>query len=109
MKFRTTSKALREGAGRLLACGYCEMQELLNFKSPVAYTCGVYGWNYDVYDVDGVMITTGYRGTVGKKPDRDLLNEYENRARRINHSDLSWAERESAVNKLLSEFVAKAV
>lgn len=29
--------------------------------SPVGYNAGVYGWNYDVYDINGVGFVEGYR------------------------------------------------
>lgn len=47
MKFKTTRKAVKENSGIILEVGYCELQNLLYFKDPAAYTCGVYGWNAD--------------------------------------------------------------
>lgn len=29
--------------------------------SPIGYNAGVYGWNYDVYDINGVGFVEGYR------------------------------------------------
>lgn len=37
------------------------LHELLNYTPPIAYTCGVYGWNCDVYDMGRCVITEGYR------------------------------------------------
>ena len=56
MKYKTTAKALRDGACNLRSAGYCDLQYLLTNHSPVAYTCGVYGWNFDVYEVYGLTI-----------------------------------------------------
>lgn len=28
---------------------------------PIGYGCGVYGWNYDVYEIEGAVIVAGYR------------------------------------------------
>ena len=67
MKYKTTAKALREGACNLRSAGYCDLQYLLTNHSPVAYTCGVYGWNFDVYEVYGLTICTGYRGMPGER------------------------------------------
>ena len=29
--------------------------------SPIGYNSGAYGWNYDVYEIEGVVIVAGYR------------------------------------------------
>lgn len=73
-KLKTTRKAVVEAISpaMLKSCGYCELQNLLHNHSPIAYTIGVYGWNFDVYDVYGLTICTGYRGMPGK--DDDLFN-----------------------------------
>ena len=62
MKYKTTAKAIREGACNPRAAGYCDIQNLLINHSPIAYTCGVYGWNFDVYEVYGVTITVKMSG-----------------------------------------------
>ena len=81
MKYKTTAKAIREGACNPRSVGYCDLQYLLNNHSPIAYTCGVYGWNFDVYEVYGVTICTGYRGMVG--PRCAGIAEYEKKAEEI--------------------------
>lgn len=109
MKFKTTAKAIRENGGRVLACGYCGMQNLLYYRSPIAYTSGVYGWNFDVYDVDGYIITTGYRGMVGQRVDYERLREYELKAEKIVYDHAlpyDYDERRAKVDALLREFLA---
>lgn len=66
MKYQTTAKALKEGYYTIISIGYCDLQNLLNYESPVAYNKGVYGWNFDIYDVDRIAIATGYRGMPSK-------------------------------------------
>ena len=109
MKFKTTAKAIREGCGRVVSAGYCDLCNLLTFEDPVAYTCGVYGWNFDVYQVDGLTICTGYRGMVGRTANN--IREYEARARKINE-EMMWKapyeERKAAIRALLAEFVKQA-
>lgn len=108
MKYRTTQKALKSAYGKKLAIGYCNAQYLLGHHEPIAYTCGVNGWNCDVYEVDGIQITTGYRGLVGVRPDYSLISEYEERARMVAYDyNLTFEERENAINNLLSAFLAK--
>ena len=107
MKFRTTRKAIVSGTSpdSLFQCGYCDMQSLLTNHSPIAYTCGVYGWNFDVYSVNGLTITTGYRNTCGKRIDWDILRSYEKRASAVLYDySVPYESRKESVEKLLSEF-----
>lgn len=82
MKYRTTAKALREGYYTIISVGYCGLQCLLSYESPIAYSAGVYGWNFDVYQFGGVAIATGYRGMPSQhsKADYQLIREYEDKA-----------------------------
>ena len=109
MKYKTTAKSIREGYSKKLAISYCGMQYLLWGRSPVAYTCGVYGWNFDVYVVDGIAICTGYRGMPGDHVDYELLREYETAAEKI-HKDYSrtYEDKIEQTEKLLHAFLAEA-
>ena len=83
-KIKTTSKDIRHNFN-CIAIGYCDFQSLLQFESPVYYTCGVYGWNYDCYTFGDYAICTGYRNmpeTVKtSKNKHELVRTYENKAR----------------------------
>lgn len=81
MKYKTTIKALREGGCNLRSAGYCDLQNLLTNHAPIAYTYGVYGWNFDVYEVYGLTICTGYRRMPGKR--LDGIAEAERKATKI--------------------------
>jgi hypothetical protein len=109
MKYRTTRKAIVEGTPRkdLFAVGYCDLTHLLCNHQPIAYTCGVYGWNFDVYTVNGKTICTGYRNMPGFHANN--VTEYERRARAI-HNDYSrpWEERSAEIEALLDEFLEQA-
>ena len=104
MKYKTTRKALVNSANNLRYAGYCDLSFLLNNHEPTAYTCGVYGWNFDVYEVYGLTICTGYRGLPGKRLEK--ISEYNEKAQKV----LSWEneqpyeEKKQAVEKLLQEF-----
>lgn len=105
MKYKTTAKAIREGSCNPRSVGYCDIQHLLNNHSPIAYTCGVYGWNFDVYKVYGVTICTGYRGMVG--PRCEGVREYEEKAEKIlswENKEMTYDEKREAVENLLHEF-----
>jgi len=98
MKFKTTAKAIRDGYYTIIGVGYCDLQNLLKYKDPVAYTCGVYGWSFDVYDIDRVAICTGYRVMPSKNSSHDykLIREYDKMAE---------GKTEEELNILIKEFI----
>lgn len=103
MKYKTTVKALRNGANNLRCAGYSDLSNLLRLHCANAYTCGVYGWNFDVYEVYGLTICTGYRGMPGKR--LNGIAEYEKKAGDIWHDyNKSYDERCEEVEQLLHEF-----
>ena len=76
---------------RVWSLGYCEMSEALRLlDGPRGYACGVYGWNYDIYDVGGVAVCTGYRDMPGSDVPRWFVQKWEKRARRV--SSIGFAE-----------------
>lgn len=106
MKFKTTAKYIRSVYGdNCIKLGYCEACHLLRSHEPIAYTSGVYGWNFDLYYINGIAICTGYRGMIGSLP-AVPVTEYEEKARKI-YDDYSrpYNEREKEVNKLLREWL----
>lgn len=61
------------GKENIVYLGYCTIQFITPYLRETHYTCGVYGWNADIYDCDNFAICTGYRpfGTYDRK-----LSEY---------------------------------
>ena len=109
MKFKTTAREIREQGGRIVMAGYCDLQFLLKDTEPVAYTCGVYGWNFDVYIVNGLTICTGYRGMVGRRANN--IREFEEKARALEKKYNIWTEHEKlkkARARLLKKFCEQA-
>ena len=105
MKFKTTRKAVVNGSVNVKCAGYCDLASLLTNHSPVAYTCGVYGWNFDVYEVYGVTICTGYRNMPGAR--LEGIREFEGKARAImDEYRRPYEERTQEVESLLKEFCA---
>lgn len=103
---RTDVQSLAAWTGKkVIKLGYCEGQYLLRNAQRIGYGAGVYGWNYDVYSVDGAIICTGYRGMPGRRPECDC-DEYEKRAEQAARS---WdADRLEQVDAILADFVAAA-
>ena len=109
MKYKTTRKAIVAGtpANNLVCAGYCDLSNLLWGHGAIAYTSGVYGWNFDVYEVYGKTICTGYRGMPGRRANNEAA--YEEKARAISDNyDLSWEERRDKIELLLKEFCEQA-
>lgn len=105
MKYKTTRKAVVAGSSNLVSVGYCDLQTLLRYHSPIAYTSGVYGWNFDVYEVHGLTICTGYRGMPGRTANN--VRKYEQAAQEaLKRLDLREAETE--IERLLEEFCVQA-
>ena len=103
MKYRTTRKELVNGSANLVYVGYCDLQNLLCNHEPIAYTCGVYGWNFDVYTVYGVTICTGYRGMPGRRARNSAT--YEKLAREVSDNyGISCDERREKIETLLQDF-----
>ena len=104
MKFKTTRKAIVDSAVNVKCAGYCDLQALLKNHQPIAYTAGVYGWNFDVYDVYGVTICTGYRNMPGAR--LEGITEYEKKAADIwsLENKMPFEEKQEAVENLLHEF-----
>lgn len=109
MKFKTTRKAIVYGTptNRLVCAGYCELQSLLVNHEPISYTSGVYGWNFDVYEVYGITICTGYRNMPGRHANN--CEKYEDKANAIwNDYNNPWDQRMKEIEDLLKEFCEQA-
>lgn len=106
MKFKTTNNNIKTGYAHILKIGYCGAQYLLTGQEARAYNCGVYGWNYDVYVVDGVAICMGYRGMPGRSVDYNRFKKAEKQAEKI-YCDysLEWNKKINKINKLLKKFI----
>ena len=105
MKYRTTQKAVKEGYTYTIQVPYCELQSLLAYHTPVAYTTRREGWGADIYDFGNTAIITGYAPFGKIRPDYDVRNDYENKAREIRNKHLDFTETQKAVDSLLYEFI----
>ena len=98
------------GCNGTIQVGYCELQYLLMYENACGYNCGAYGWNFDSYYIDGVVINTGYRSMVGKTPDYNLVKEYNEKARKIyNSNNLTHNQKRAYIERLLQNFIKKAI
>jgi hypothetical protein len=114
MKFRTSKKDITNkysGYYYQVCIGYCDMQYLLNYENPIAYTCGTYGWNADIYDVSDIVgynvcIVTGYRPFGNIRLDYDKKHEYEKRAEQIVHDyKRDFEERKKELQTMIADLI----
>lgn len=110
MKVKITRNDINTNFVKVYSVSYCGAQSLLSVLEPFGYNAGVYGWNYDAYDMgNGICITTGYR-PIGEHVDVDKLRLYEQRAEHIlyDHST-EWKARQEALNALLNMFIQEVL
>lgn len=85
LKARITNKELREGY-YTIELSYGAAQNILKFQPARFYNYGVYGWNYDVYEIDwNIAICTGYRPVKSipeklNKQAKEIVNKYDKKA-----------------------------
>ena len=101
MKFKTTKKAMQNNYNTILKVGYCNIQNLLKYQEPIAYSTRAEGWACDYYKVGNVIISEGY-SPIGKPVNYDLQQKYNNAA-----AKLGWEQKEEVYNLLL-QFVEEA-
>ena len=92
----------------IIGVGYCNAQNLLHYVSPVAYSAGVYGWNCDYYDIDGVVISTGYNYIHSKniKDDYALIKQYDDMAEFIVcEYSTDYESKRDRVRQLLNDLI----
>ena len=106
----TKKKFIETWYDKKIRIGYCNAQYLLHYQERKGYTCGVYGWNADIYDIDGVAIITGYRTFGNYRIDYDLLQKYETKAEKIVlNRELDETQKKRKVNKLLKGLIKKVL
>lgn len=106
MKIKTTKKEVRKFY-KIIGAGYCSMQNLLRYKEPFAYSERAEGWACDYYNINGILISTGYAPLNSKNVNFDYatLKEYEDKSGNIIYSNINWQEGEKQVNELLYQFI----
>ena len=108
MNIKLTKTDLKNNFGIIVSCSYAELSNLLYGKEKAGYNCGVYGWNFDVFDFGGVGLITGYR-TRGADISLSLefCKEWDNKARNATYEERKQilAEFERELQKLAREFV----
>ena len=120
MKYATTKKDILSNYPNVIKVGYCDLQTLLNFRSPDAYTASrTYGWRADIYEITpNTVIVTGYAPFGNIVPDYEIVKKYEEKAEELREKrwtganagipyDEALANNKRDLNTLLHEFIAE--
>ena len=115
MTKQITKKAVRESYSRVLSIGYGGLDNALRCETRRWYTAGVYGWNADVYVIDGVAIVTGSRA-FGDKVPYQLIEKYEKKAEALGEEYRQkkfytglFEDEKQELRSLLQDFIKEAV
>ena len=110
MKIKTTQKAIKANFKKIVCVGYCNLQHLLNYESPIYYTIRREGWASDIYIFGDIAISTGYAPFGNIKVKYDILRKYDNTAQKIvENRDIKHDEKVKKVNKLLKKFLKEEI
>ena len=84
-KLRISAKALKECYNYHLNVRVGDMADFRTILGePNYYNCGIYGWNFDAWELGDVVINSGYRNTFGLViRDDALLREFEDKAKAL--------------------------
>lgn len=108
MKFKASKKEMRSNYNRIVKVGYCNAQFLLRYIDPIAYSARAEGWACDYYNVNGVLISTGYAPLESKNTNSnyEIIRRYDRMAEVIacNYA-LSYEDQKAQVGTLLQDFV----
>lgn len=108
MKFKTTQKAIKANYTNIIYVGYCDLQHLLTYENPIAYTVRREGWGADIYEVNSnTAIVTGYAPFGNVHPAYDVVRRYDNTAKHIlyAHCDWEYEELKHCLGEMIQNFI----
>lgn len=109
-KIKTIQKEMKNRFKKIVCTGYCELQHLLNYQTPIYYTTRREGWASDIYIFDDIAISTGYAPFGNITVDYDTIQKYEIAAEKIQYNyNLDYQQRKKKVNSLLKKFIKNEV
>ena len=103
MKYKTTQKAIKAHYNHILKAGYCDLQYLLTYETPEAYTANNYGWRSDIYCFSNFAISTGYTPFGNILVDCYTCQKYEKLAQEILHNDFNYESAKGKLRELLQK------
>ena len=109
-KIKTTQKEIKSTYTNVVAIGYCNLQNLLNYFTPQYYTVRKEGWASDVYDFGTTAISTGYAPFGNIRIDYDTLQKYDKIGETLRYdSVLTWQAKKKKAKELIDIMIKKAI
>ena len=111
-KIKVTKKSIREKYPKIIRVGYCNIAYLLRYKKPFAYSSGINGWSCDYYNIDGVIISTGYNPIGNIESNYKVMEIYNGYAKTYvskNEFKEQYEKMENYLIYLLHDFITKTI
>lgn len=106
MNLKLTKKEVMNNFRNVISVGYCDLCFLERRLNKIGYTCGVYGWNANVYRLnEDTCLVTGYRpfGNCKTSANVEEINE---KAKDIaGNYTMSFEEEQKEIEKLVKEIL----
>lgn len=82
MKTKVSRNTIKNSFKNCIEVGYCDLQHLLTYRNANFYTCGVYGWNADIYVINAdTCLVTGYRTFGNIRPSHETIRKWDEYAK----------------------------
>lgn len=105
-KREATRNTIRRNYKNIINVGYANLQHLLKYDDAKYYNHGVYGWNWNAYELDeNTCIITGYRNTLGDDIDHEYTQIIDNKAREILNNYNNYDDKKQKLDELKEEFL----
>jgi hypothetical protein len=113
MKYKTTQKAIKSRFSKIISVPYCNLQSLLSFENPIAYTARREGWGADIYAFGDIAIATGYAPFGNVKTSYEVTRRYEKAAGELkealyNKRVFDYETLALEMGKLIDQFIREA-
>lgn len=109
-KIKTTQREIKSTYTNVVAIGYCDLQNLLNYFTSQCYTVRKEGWASDVYDFGTTAISTGYAPVGNIRIDYDTLQKYDKIGEMLRYNSvLTWQAKKKKARELIDIMIRKAI
>jgi len=88
--------------------GYCTLQNLLKGIEPFACSARAEGWACDYYNVEGIVVSTGYAPT-GTAVPYELSKKYDDKAAKVLGNGWSYNRKLAELAKLRAEYAKEVI
>ena len=106
MKKEATKNTIKRNYSNIINVGYTNLENLLYLDDAKYYNHGVYGWNWDAYELDeNTCLITGYRNTLGDNIDREYTQIIDNKAREILNNSDDYDDEKQQLDELKQELL----